>query len=118
VASELRSSDWLSGLAAVLDLMEGRMRRFVVLAIAILVVLIGYAIKTTESTSPTAASLMAVATPVATLSPHEIHLNYKGMKDLRTPTRAVIKSARKGRPLYFRRFDFFRLVTETTAKNP
>jgi hypothetical protein len=74
--------DWLSGLAAVLDLMEGRMRRFVVLAIAILVVLIGYAIKTTVSTSPTAASLMAVATPVATLSPHEIHLNYKGMKDL------------------------------------
>jgi 50S ribosomal subunit-associated GTPase HflX len=58
------------------------MRRFVMLAIAILVILIGYAIKTTVFTSLTAASLLAVATPAATLSPHEIHLNYKGMKDL------------------------------------
>jgi hypothetical protein len=58
------------------------MPKFVALAIAILVVLIGYAIKTTVFPPSTAASLLTVATPAATLSPHEIHLNYKGMKDL------------------------------------
>jgi hypothetical protein len=51
--------------------MEGQMRKFVVLALAISVVLIGYAIKTTVFQSSTAASLLTVATPAATLSPHD-----------------------------------------------
>ena len=58
------------------------MRKFVALAITILVVLVGYAVKTTVFPSSTAANLLTVATPGATLAPHEIHLNYKGMKDL------------------------------------
>jgi hypothetical protein len=50
---------------------------FVIAAIAL-----GYAMKSTTSQSPTMASLLTVATPAATLSPHEIHLNYKAMKEL------------------------------------
>jgi hypothetical protein len=64
------------------DLMEGQMRKFVVLATAILIVLIGYAIETTVFRSSTAPGLFSVAAPPATLSPLELHLNYKGMKDL------------------------------------
>ena len=58
------------------------MRKFVVLATAILIVLIGYAIETTVFRSSTAPGLFSVAAPPATLSPLELHLNYKGMKDL------------------------------------
>jgi hypothetical protein len=59
------------------------MRMFIVFAVAIVVIAIGYAVKSTMYPSSTAASLLTVATPAAnTLSPHEIHLNYKGMKDL------------------------------------
>ena len=57
--STCRRDQFRSGLAAVRDLMEGQMRKFVVLAIAILIVLIGYAIKTTVFPSSTAASLLA-----------------------------------------------------------
>jgi hypothetical protein len=63
--------------------MDGQMRRLTVFAVAIAVVLIGYAVKTTMFPSSTVASLLTIATPAATtLSPHEIHLNYRGMKEL------------------------------------
>jgi hypothetical protein len=56
--------------------------RLVLFAVAILVVACAYAAKTAKFPSSTAASLL-IATPTAnTLSPHEIHLDYKQMKDL------------------------------------
>jgi hypothetical protein len=59
------------------------MRLFIVIAAVVVVVVIGYTIKTTMFPSSTVASLLTVAAPAATtLSPHEIHLNYEGMKDL------------------------------------
>jgi hypothetical protein len=59
------------------------MRMLIVFAVAIVIVAIGYAVKSAMYPSSTAASLLAVVTPAAnTLSPHEIHLTYKGMKDL------------------------------------
>jgi flagellar basal body-associated protein FliL len=62
--------------------MEAQMRRFILLAIAIVVLVLGYAVRTTMFPSSTPASLLTAATPAATLSPHEIHLNYKGIRDL------------------------------------
>jgi hypothetical protein len=63
--------------------MEVPMRMFIFFAVAIVIVAIGYAVKSAMYPSSTAASLLTVATPAAdTLSPHEIHLKYKGMKDL------------------------------------
>jgi hypothetical protein len=47
------------------------------------IVVIGYTVKTAMFPSSTAAGLLTAAAPAATtLSPHEIHLNYKAMKDL------------------------------------
>jgi hypothetical protein len=58
------------------------MRLFIVIAALVVVVVIGYTVKTMFPSS-TAASLLMVAAPAGTtLSPHEIHLNYTGMKDL------------------------------------
>jgi hypothetical protein len=51
-------------------------------AFVIAAVALGYVFKSTTSPSPTIASLLTATTPAATLSPHEIHLNYKAMKDL------------------------------------
>jgi hypothetical protein len=63
--------------------MEGPMRKLIIFAVAILVVACAYAVKAAMFPSPTAVSLLTIATPAAnTLSPHEIHLNYKRMKDL------------------------------------
>jgi hypothetical protein len=57
------------------------MRVFV--AFVIVAVALGYVTKSTRSPSSTMASLLTAAAPAATtLSPHEIHLNYKAMKDL------------------------------------
>jgi|HubBroStandDraft_1064217.scaffolds.fasta_scaffold237032_1 hypothetical protein len=53
------------------------MRIFILLAVAIVLVAIGYVSSRTFWPSNTVALAR-----VKTLSPHEIHLNYKGMKDL------------------------------------
>jgi hypothetical protein len=63
--------------------MEGPMRKFIIFAVAVLVVACAYAAKTAMFPSSTAASVLTIATPAAiTLSPHEIHLDYKRMNDL------------------------------------
>jgi uncharacterized membrane protein len=54
------------------------MRLLTVIAAAIVVIAIGYTVKAAMFPSATA-NLLAAAT---TLSPHEIHLNYKAMKEL------------------------------------
>jgi hypothetical protein len=55
----------------------------VFIAFVIVAVALGYVAKSTTSSSSTIASLLTVAAPATTtLSPHEIHLNYKAMKDL------------------------------------
>jgi hypothetical protein len=60
--------------------MEASMRVFI--AFVILAVALGYVAKSTAFSSSSMASLLTVAAPAATMSPHEIHLNYKAMKDL------------------------------------
>jgi hypothetical protein len=57
------------------------MRMFVVLAAVAMVVAIGYVVKTTL-VSGTVSPAMIGAAASNTLSPHEIHLNYKGMESL------------------------------------
>jgi hypothetical protein len=53
----------------------------VFIAFVIVAIALGYVAKST--TSPSVASLLTVTAPAATtLSPHEIHLNYKAMRDL------------------------------------
>jgi hypothetical protein len=55
----------------------------VFMAFAIVAVALGYVTKSTRSSSSTMVSLLTAAAPAATtLSPHEIHLNYKAMNDL------------------------------------
>jgi hypothetical protein len=54
----------------------------VFIAFVVVAVALGYVFKSTTSPSSTIASLLTTAAPASTLSPHEIHLNYKGMKDL------------------------------------
>jgi hypothetical protein len=57
------------------------MRPLIIIAATVFVIAIGYTIKT--AMFPSAAVYSLAATPPATtLSPHEIHLNYKRMKDL------------------------------------
>src|SRR3984957_14346225 len=61
--------------------MEGLMRLFV--AFVIVAVALGYMVKSTTAPSSAVASLLTVTVPASTsMSPHEIHLNYKAMKDL------------------------------------
>jgi hypothetical protein len=60
--------------------MEASMRVFIAFVIA--AVALGYVAKSTAFSSSSMASLLTVAAPAATMSPHEIHLNYKAMKDL------------------------------------
>jgi hypothetical protein len=50
------------------------MRLFIAITVAAVVIAIGYTVKTTMFPSSTAASLLTIAAPAATLSPHEIHL--------------------------------------------
>jgi hypothetical protein len=56
----------------------------VFIAFVIVAVAFGYVAKSNTFPSSTMASLLTAAAPGATttLSPHEIHLNYKAMKDL------------------------------------
>jgi hypothetical protein len=55
----------------------------VFIAFVMVAVALGYVTKSTRFPSSTMASLLTAASPAATtLSPHEIHLNYKAMKDL------------------------------------
>ena len=57
------------------------MRVFIAFVVA--AVALGYVAKSTILPTSTVAALLAVAAPVATtMSPHEIHLNYKAMKEL------------------------------------
>jgi flagellar basal body-associated protein FliL len=61
---------------------RGPMRLLIMIAVAVVVIAIGYTVKTTLFPSA-AANLLTSATPAATtMSPHEIHLNYKAMKEL------------------------------------
>ena len=62
-------------------LMEGPMRPLIIIAATVLVIAIGYMVKTAMFPSATVYSLAGTTAP-ATLSPHEIHLNYKAIKDL------------------------------------
>jgi hypothetical protein len=58
------------------------MRLLIMIAATVVVIAIGYTVKTAMFPSATA-NLLTAATPAATsLSPHEIHLNYKAMKEL------------------------------------
>jgi hypothetical protein len=59
------------------------MRIVVMIAAAVVLIAVGYTVKTTMFPSATA-NLLTAATPAAatTLSPHEIHLNYRAMKEL------------------------------------
>jgi hypothetical protein len=55
----------------------------VFIAFVIVAVALGFVTKSTRFPSSTMWSLLTAAAPAATtLSPHEIHLNYKAMKDL------------------------------------
>jgi hypothetical protein len=57
------------------------MRVFIAFVIA--AVALGYVAKSTILPTSTVANLLRVGAPVATtMSPHEIHLNYKAMKEL------------------------------------
>jgi hypothetical protein len=60
------------------------MRLLIMIAAAVVVIAIGYTVKTTMFPSATANLLTAAAPVATTLSPHEIHLNYnyKVMKEL------------------------------------
>jgi hypothetical protein len=60
--------------------MEGAIRVF--FAFVIVAVALGYVAKFTTFPSSTVAGLLTATTPAATLSPHEIHMNYEAMKDL------------------------------------
>jgi hypothetical protein len=61
--------------------MEGPVRVFI--AFVIVAVALAYVAKSTTFLPSTMASLLTAATPAATtMSPHEIHLNYKAMKEL------------------------------------
>jgi hypothetical protein len=57
--------------------MDGPMRTFILLAVAIVLVAIGYVSSRIFWPSNT-----VVFATIKTMSPHEIHLNYKGMNDL------------------------------------
>jgi hypothetical protein len=58
------------------------MRLLIMIAAAVVVIAIGYTVKTTMFPSATA-NLLTVSSPAATrLSPHEIHLNYKRLNEL------------------------------------
>jgi hypothetical protein len=55
----------------------------VFIAFVIAAVVLGYVAKSATRPTPTVASLLTVDAPAATtMSPHEIHLNYKAMKEL------------------------------------
>jgi predicted Na+-dependent transporter len=55
----------------------------VFIAFVIVAVALGYVAKSAKLPTSTVAGLLTVAAPAATtMSPHEIHLNYKGMKEL------------------------------------
>lgn len=56
------------------------MRVFIAFVIA--AVALGYIAKSAIFPASTVPSLVTVAAPPATMSPHEIHLNYKAMKSL------------------------------------
>jgi hypothetical protein len=57
------------------------MRTFVMLAVAVAVVVIGYGVVTGFFAGSSAPS-MSSETAANTLSPHEIHMNYKEMEKL------------------------------------
>jgi hypothetical protein len=55
----------------------------VLIAFVIVAVALSYVANSHTFPSPTVASLLTAAAPAATtLSPHEIHLNYRAMKEL------------------------------------
>lgn len=58
------------------------MRMFVMLAVAAMLVAIGYGVKTTLVSGTVSPSMISARAVPNTLSPHDIHLNYKGMEAL------------------------------------
>jgi hypothetical protein len=58
------------------------MRPLIIIAATVPVIAIGYTVKNAMFPSAAVYSLSATTTAPATLSPHEIHLNYKAIKDL------------------------------------
>jgi hypothetical protein len=58
------------------------MRLLIMIAATVVVIAIGYTVKTAMFPSATANLLTAATPAAASLSPHEIHLNYKAMKEL------------------------------------
>jgi hypothetical protein len=58
------------------------MRLLTLIAATFALIAVAYMVKTIMFPSSPAASLLTVAAPATTLSPHEIHLNYKEMKSL------------------------------------
>ena len=64
--------------------MEATMRMFIVLAVAVAIVAIGFGVKAVfvPGSSAVPGLMTGAMTTSNTLSPHEIHLNYEGMKEL------------------------------------
>jgi len=63
---------------------EASMRMFIVLAVAVAIVAIGFGVKAVfvPGSSAVPGLMTGAMTTSNTLSPHEIHLNYEGMKEL------------------------------------
>jgi flagellar basal body-associated protein FliL len=60
------------------------MRMFIILAVTVAIVAIGFGVKAafTGRSADHAGSMTKPMTSSKTISPHEIHLNYKAMKEL------------------------------------
>jgi flagellar basal body-associated protein FliL len=60
------------------------MRMFIILAVTVAIVAIGFGVKTafTGRSADHAGSMTKAMETSKTISPHEIHLNYKAMKEL------------------------------------
>jgi hypothetical protein len=60
------------------------MRMFIILAVTVAIVAIGFGVKAafTGRSADHAGSVTKAMETSKTISPHEIHLNYKGMKEL------------------------------------
>jgi hypothetical protein len=63
---------------------EASMRMFIVLAVAVAIMAIGFGVKAVfvPGSSAVPGLMTGAMTTSDTLSPHEIHLNYEGMKEL------------------------------------
>jgi hypothetical protein len=58
------------------------MRMYILLAAAVVILGVSYAVGSALIRGSSTSPIPAVSATAATLSPHEIHLNYKRMKEL------------------------------------